>query len=346
MGRHLFLDVNFIDAGVTGAMFIRILPTQLSMLGYTIAEQLNIAEVQESLVKCYRVKAEIKDAKTQKGYRAAVFKMAEQHHGIYNPWDQSQTINYASDGDDLKIALLFKEETDALTFRTSLSHWHLNNPLVVQPGAISVAKGLLVETYVDRSNLNHVMLSDYLGADSDYPVQNLNAFQGLPSSRSGISVVSRSDPLALFQSIEKPEVFTNCKPYKMHLKSQFKYPKLASDSNNMLAGSWTPLYQFFDGLCTVEEMPMVAIEPLTETNFQEVNVGLPPEKRYKVDLHIEFRNESCALEMESRFKDGSTQISATIWRSFVHVTDPVIFCKYLKFKCDKTKKKWCKCDVE
>lgn len=309
----------------------------LESLHYTIAERLKIREVLESVVKCYMVKATMRNAKTHKGYRAAVYKMAEQHLGLYNPWDKTQTIHYSSDGDNLHIALLFKEVLSAATFRTSLSQWHLDNPLVVQPGTVSVDR-LLVEMYVEKSELNHVLLSDCEGAASDSPVQSLEAFPGLPCSN--ISVVSQSDPLALFQSIEKPECFRNCKAYKMNLKSQSKYPNLANDSNNMMAGSWTPLHQFFDGLNTAEDVPMVAVKPLAEVNFEEINVGIPSEKRYKVPLEIEFCDETSALEMENRFKDGSEKVSPTKWRSFVHVTDPARFCRFLKFKYRATMKDW------
>ena len=294
--------------------------------------------MQKSLIKCYIVKAEIINAMSYKGYRAAVYKMAEQHSGLYNPWNKALTIYY-SDGGNLHITLLFKKETGAEVFQTSLSQWHLNNPLVVRPGSISVDR-LLAEKYVEVCELDHVMLSDYVGNDSDSPVESLEAFPGLPSSRSNISVISQSDPLALFQSIEKPELFMTCKAYKMHLLSQSKYPKLARDSNNILAGSWTPLHQFFDGLNTAEEIPMIAIKPLSEIDFEEVSVGIPPEKRYKVLLEIEFRDEKCALDMENRFKDGSRKMSPTKWRSFVHVTDPTRFCKHLKFKCKATMKEW------
>lgn len=194
-----------------------------------------------------------------------------------------------------------------------------------------------METYIERSQLDHVMLSDYGGADSESPVQSREAFPGLLSSHSNISVVSQSNPLALFQSIDKREYFTTCNAYKMHLKSQTKYPDIANDSNNMLVGSWTPLHQLFDGLNTTEGIPMVAVKPLAEVDFEQVSVGIPPEKRYKVHLEIEFRDENYALEMENHFKD---EMSPTKWRSFVHVTNPARFCKYLNFKYEATKKEW------
>lgn len=107
-----------------------------------------------------------------------------------------------------------------------------------------------------------------------------------------------------------------------------------------MAGSWTPLHQLFDGLNTTEEVAMVAIKPLMEVDFEEVNVGIPAEKRYNVPLEIEFCDENSALEMENRFKDGSNKMSATKWRSFVHVTNPDRFCTFLNFKYRATMKDW------
>ena len=61
----------------------------------------------------------------------------------------------------------------------------------------------------------------------------------------------------------------------------------------MLVGSWTPLRQFLDGLRTEDDLPQLAIKPLTKDEFEAVMVGGPPQKRQRVDLSLEFRDAVC-----------------------------------------------------
>ena len=68
-------------------------------------EALEIVELISSLVKCYLMKAEIKDAKRRKGICASIFKNAQQFMAYYYHYDESQTICY--NDEDLEVKLLF-----------------------------------------------------------------------------------------------------------------------------------------------------------------------------------------------------------------------------------------------
>ena len=105
-------------------------------------------------------------------------------------------------------------------------------------------------------------LSDYDPDGCNSPIQDLGEFLGHPSASSDVSDISSSDPMVQFQSIENPELFCRCMPYKLHHKSQAIFPNLATVESNMLVGSWTPLRQFLDGLRTEDDIPQLAIKPL------------------------------------------------------------------------------------
>ena len=81
-------------------------------------------------MKCYLVKAEIKNAKSRRGIRCALFKMAQEFQAFY---DESQSIY-----NDNEITLLFKTEGKAMEFGNHLSLWHYNNPLTARGLGISV----------------------------------------------------------------------------------------------------------------------------------------------------------------------------------------------------------------
>ena len=90
------------------------------------------------------------------------------------------------------------------------------------------------------------------------------------------SGVSTSEPLCTYQSIEKPESFRCCKPFKMHLKPVTKFPELKSESNNIWIGSWTPFHQMFDGLNTNDGLPFVAVKPVLQGEYESSFMGEPP----------------------------------------------------------------------
>ncbi|SMN12409.1 hypothetical protein SPBRAN_859 [uncultured Candidatus Thioglobus sp.] len=330
-----------IDSEMNGKVFLNLnqVTEVANLFKMKIHEATKVMDVILSLVKCHVVKAEIKDAIRRKGIRASLFKKAEEFLAFYYPHDESQSICY--NGSDLNVTLLFKDEWKAGEFRVSLSQWKYHNPLAAKGLDISVNE-LLAEVHVEKSKLRPVMLSHYQAAESDSPVQTLADFEGCASSISNISVsiASLSDPICQFQSIEKPEIFQSCEPYKMHIKPK-RFKKVASDDNNLLIGTWTPFHQMYDGLKTNDAVPLVAIKPVSESDFEgPLFLGVPPQKRFKVDIELEFSDENSASQFSSNLKDGSIKVSETIWRSSVFMKNPEKFCENLKWKWDDTKRMW------
>jgi len=300
-------------------------------------------------INCYQVRATYQGAKRMKGIRASVYRHSEVHQAYYSV-DHSKSIWYNEGSDDLQIALLFDSEDKAKPFRTFLNHWHLNNPMVVKHGDVSVVRDVK-EVCVAKGDLKAVLLSDYGGSDYDSPIQTLAEFQAVRSSScSTISgTISGDDPLAQFQCIERPQQFVVTTPYRCHLKPRSKFKDLEGNLNNQFAMSWQ-FHQFFDGMKTKDDitgkpnLPLFAIKCEADS-FKEF-VGDPPTKRSRIELDVVFRSKISAEVCSLGLKNGSTRISDTHWKTFVHVTDPKTFCNCLQWKYEETTRKWNEADEE
>lgn len=172
-----------------------------------------------SFINC-PVKEIYKGAKNLKGIRCAVYKCAEEHQAYYSSLDRSKSIWYDDDSADLHIALWFPgtlvpyllPPSKAIDFHFSLGTWYLRNPLMVKSGHLTVEReieGFLVEV----GELSRVLLQDYDAGDSNSPLQSLEEFQGcIASVTSCASALSLTSPVALLQSIERPELFVLLRP--------------------------------------------------------------------------------------------------------------------------------------
>ncbi len=76
-----------------------------------------IISLKKSIVRCFQVNTKYVGAKNIKGIRAAVYKVAVEHHAHYSI-DRSKSIWYNDQSADLHISLLFKIEQDALSFKS------------------------------------------------------------------------------------------------------------------------------------------------------------------------------------------------------------------------------------
>ena len=281
------------------------------------------------------VKATISECKSLRGIRAAVYMMAQRHGGRYNS-SPERTICYLQN--DLEIAVAFPEcrRADAERFLSSLDLWYLDSPLLGLDGKVIVERNMPV-VLIRESRM--IMLSDYVAAESESPLQSLADFKAAPASdSSAASDVSVGNTLCLFQSLEKPECFRVVNAYKMHLKDRAKFSDLRQTESNILVGSWTPCHQFLDGLNTADNLPQMTVGFLREGDDERV--GNPPQKRSRIDVVIEFRSEAAEREMAGRFKDGSRRVGDLKWESFVHVEDKGIFMECLKWKYNDTKRRW------
>jgi hypothetical protein len=284
-------------------------------------------------------KATIPGANKLKGVRAGVYERAEQCFAFYPPGaagiayaDSPQASSSSASATpilSLCVRLAFKSEQHAMQFQTTLSQWRFN----FQSVDIELQEELEVVESVEQ--LRRVFYSHYKPSDYDSPVQSLAELKSPSSVASPPSELTLTDPLTEFQSIERPELFRLTKAYKMHLHDKAKGG--GANDNNLLAGSWH-LHQYFDGLNTRVNMPLLAIRAQDHNEGEEQE--LRGRKRRKVGVGIEFYSTDAATAITPNLKEGSTAVSGTEWSSFVWVTDEKAFKRNLKRKYDATKKAW------
>ena len=301
-----------------------------------------ILSLRKTIVDCTLVKAKFVNSRSIKGARAAVYKSAMNHHAYYS-LNKSKSIWYDDQSTDLQISLLFEEKEWALSFQSYLAMWHTNNPLFVK-GAVIV--GMMEVITAEQDELSLVLLSDYVPADSESPLQSLEDFPACNASLdSSLTAISTSDPVAQFQGIESSSVFTFQRPYRCHMKDKAVLDDNKFDPNNILSGSQT-VHNYFDGMQTLDpitgqpNLPLLAIKPLEVV--QEEYVGEPPMKRQRLEIEAEFRSEEVANTVS--FKDGSTKVSNVVWKTYIHVDNAKICQECLNWKYKKTKKKWKEAD--
>jgi len=186
-------------------------------------------------------------------------------------------------------------------------------------------------------------VDDYDAAQYDPPLETLADVQVhdmSDRSDSNLSMVVSDSPLFLFQSIEKLSYFCSFGAYKCHLKSRKMFPELARNESNMMAGSWTPFHQALDGLLTPDGVPALVIEFDEIVCEEVVGVAAAAQRRFRVNLVVEFRTEDVENEMKHRFKEGTERLGDLRWRTFVHVQDAETFRECVEWKCCDTRGMW------
>ena len=331
---YWLLLIFVIDANITGELVLLLELSTLMTLGYTLQESLRIVGLVKSLVKCFEVRAKYIGAKNKKGIRGTIYKCAQEHKACYS-LERSKSIYYDGSSNDLKIALLFRERGEADSFCVFLSHWYFNNPLTVQPGDVVIEDKKVM--YVAESDLNKVLLSEYVPTDSESPIQTLEELAVVSSSESHVSAVSMNSPLAQLQSIERPEVFTHNRPIKCHIKPRKDFKELINNENNLLLMSRN-FHDYFDGVMTADpetgniDIPLIAIKPPERRDFREELVGNPPLKRKRVEVVVECRDEAVGEVVRKQLKMGTEKLSDTQYKTHLHVAEPEIFCDCLDWK--------------
>mmetsp|Transcript_17327 Transcript_17327/g.47308 ORF Transcript_17327/g.47308 Transcript_17327/m.47308 type:complete len:361 (+) Transcript_17327:452-1534(+) len=292
-----------------------------------------------SMAPIYRVSASIGNARNVKGFRATTFLMAEETQAHCAPSD-TPPIKYGS-GEEystLFVSLLFESKSKALEFATKIRNWKFNHPL---------STSNLDDPIVDddptplpsREDLRSVLLIHYDPAEADdSPCTSLADFRGL-SSALPTDPVSLGEPLHKYQCIEKDSLFATRNPYKLHLKDKAKFKELRENENNMLAGSW-PFHQLLDGLNTREGhgVPLLSIGWLSSsTNAVQFDDG---ERRYRVDVQVEFFTEGAETDLKDSLKVGSSRVRDRVWKTFVYVQDPHLFKECIQWKHDEAVRIW------
>lgn len=297
----------------------------------------------------FQVTASIGNARNVKGFRAAVYLMAEESKAFsVESGGGARPIRYATVTSDaqeghtaattLIVSLYFISQESAMTFATKLRNWKFNHPLV----ASSLEDPVLDEIprrLPGRTDLRPVLLQHYDPSEAqDSPCTSLADFRGVPSSLA-TEPVALTEPLWKYQSIESDASFAVRMPYKLHIKDKARFKGLRDNENNMLAGSWT-FHQLFDGLNTAEGhlVPLLAIRWLgCDPNVTQFPDG---ERRFKVELLIEFFMDAAEADLAGSLKVCFTKVSDRNWKVFVYVCDTETFKECIDWKYTQANQIW------
>jgi hypothetical protein len=312
-----------------------------SLFRHRIVRFLDLLRPQSEI---FLVKAKIGNAKNVKGFRAATYLLAEECMA-FSIETELRPIRYATPDEApeshaamLIVSLYFKSQESAMSFATKLRNWKFNHPY-----ASSALEDPVVDEeplcFPGRSGLHPVLLRHYDPKEAeDSPCTSLADFRGTTSSLA-TEPVDFTESLWKYQSIESSVIFNARKPYRLHIKDKAQFKGLRDNENNMFAGSWT-FHQLFDGLHTVEGhgVPLLAIQWLgSDPKVTQFPDG---ERRFKVELQIEFFTDAAEADLVNNLKIGSSKVSDRNWKVFVHVCEPKTFKECIKWKYAQANKIW------
>ena len=161
------------------------------------------------------------------------------------------------------------------------------------------------------------------------------------------SVFSLSNPIAHLLMIENPNqhYMVRLNVYDCHLMSVSKYPREASNPNNILRLSWA-LHQHFDGLNTQRRphlVPWIAIGFVSADKGEQLEVGPGyTELKYRVTVSIESTDQLVMQAVGGMLKAGSSSTPDKDGKlySYVYVDSAADFKRCLTVKYKETKGLW------
>ncbi|KAG5184592.1 hypothetical protein JKP88DRAFT_262795 [Tribonema minus] len=295
--------------------------------------------------------ARIPDCIQFKGIRAMLYLEAEKAYAYCTDGTHDQAIKYVCWGRehaprDLALRLGFKQEQHALGFRL----------LLVLMGRGQLLRRLkdrvadIVLDHIPAARLgNLVSASEFVAAAADSLAgprgDALNI--GTSTSQSTSSVrhqleVALDGDLALYQSIEDPEVFAFAGVEGARIwpgkRRRGKFEVEGVNLNNLL-GLSPSMRSAFHGPHGAP--PTIAIRPASTP----LHVA-PPDQvvgRHVVEVAIECCDLHFAKHVEASLKAGSHRVetdSGVEYDTWVHVRDPKAFSEYLERYYEMTKKQW------
>ena len=276
--------------------------------------------------------ASVTDSKTSKGYRASMYKSAQDCHAYYSQHGRDKTIYYEEGSSDLSVYLLFATRSYAEDFQNALTNFAVNHSRF--QSKLTIERNIIQVELIDEPS--RVFYIDYKSEDNnDSPYMSLNDILS-----DSCSVISLShDPSLTLQALEDVHVVTNLgsKWYKCHLISA-KNKEYAKDPDNVIYASWG-FHQQLDGLNTVNGIG-VAVHFEKVLCEEEVALCDKYERRYKLEVVVEFRNSDLAYTFGHFLKDGTERLNETSFLSFLYARDAERMKLCLDAKYEETKRLW------
>jgi len=278
------------------------------------------------------VNASVTDSKKSKGYRSSMYRCAQKCHAYYSQHGHDKSIYYEVGSSDLSVHLLFANRLNAEDFQNALTdvgmnHSHFQSKLTVERD---------ISIVVTSTNPPRVFYIDYKPEDNnDSPYMSLNDI--LSDSNSVITI--SHDPSLALQALEGVHAVADMgsKWYKCHLISA-KDKEYVKDPDNVIYASWL-FHQHLDGLNTVNGTG-VAVRFEKVLCEEEVALNGKYERRYKLEVVVEFRDPGLAYRFERFLKDGTKKLSETSFLSFLYARDAERMKLCLDVKYQETTRLW------
>eukprot|EP00727_Mastigamoeba_balamuthi_P002444 m51a1_g12197 hypothetical protein (376) ;mRNA; f:45210-46463 len=286
----------------------------------------------------YQIDAVVRGARAKRGLGAAVCELAQESRALDSE-DAASSFYY--EGDDLRVCVSFATLDSALGFVATLELWPLRmaragqNPEGLR-GAIEVCRRPRQVTVQELGD--PVRVTDLSGPDWDSPMPSLAEFYaGMAPPALPADGVSPAELLLLYQSLERPEKFATFRAYRIRIRDRALYPELASSESNMIAGSWTPFRQAYEGLGTVGDVPLLAIRPSGTGGAVLCPNG---STRYRVWVDLVFRTHDAEQQVAVGLKQGTVRLADGFYQSFVDVEEPGLFRDCLLWRWNQTQQMW------
>lgn len=289
---------------------------------------------------CFKVAAEIEDARLSKGVRAAVYMKADDNTAHFIPGEKPICYGEGDDINKLSVSLYFTTYETAMGFSRALRKWSFDHPnSSVQP-TVS-----LPVSCIRPINLQPVTFDQYDPAEAeDSPCTCLADFKGFSISLE-TEPAELDSPLKTYQAIESAAWISSVGAYKLHLKDKAlpEFQALRYDDNNLLAASWI-FHQFFDGLNlpdTPHQVPQVAVRPLRRA--AESQIFPDGERRLRIDVQVECFTQKAANTLRPFMPDGGTIVpgsNQTKWTVAIYAQSGDILWECLQWKYDDNVSKW------
>jgi hypothetical protein len=275
------------------------------------------------------VTGSISESKWRKGVRKRMYKLASQWLGYY---DGKQPAFTYDEEHNLLLRVLFKAEQNALQFENDVQNETITD--------VSPIRNLKVITNVTGINcqavFRRIYQHHYDPDEHDSPRVGLSMISGTTS------ILDMSRPVFIYQRLEMDSIFgSHYRADSCHLMSrayciQHKdhFGDYNGDDNNRLALS-ADVHRWFDGISVDVPLFNLTIDEVSRFPLSHV------EERYEVKLSVRAFDEEAARMLFGRLKEGSQSTQdPLVVKTFIFVTNPVIFRQCLEWKAAEINEKW------
>jgi hypothetical protein len=290
-----------------------------------VVSHLSFVCVEKCLIY-YCVRAVISSAKKSKGFRAVMYQLAQDCHGLYFHEGKDLTIFYDGASLDLIVQLLFKTERDAEDFQNALVNYGVKHSHFGEKRKIDD----IVERIEFNGPVQRVLCTDY---DPQYNADSPD--MSLQEAQTDIATeVDIDDDISRkLKTLENESRLARIGSswYKCHLISKRdENEKLRNDVDNFLYESWD-FHQILDGL---NRKTGIGVGIRFNGVIGEERVETKPnafEVRHKISVIVEFRDEELASWFEKYLKDGTKRLDNCKFESFLYA----VSVENMKYCLDK-----------